>query len=127
MRQYYSFGDIDVDRFCEKGECRQIMIGARELDIARLKNPNWQKQFLIYSHGSGAGAVDVNSQEGQNPRLVSANLPVQTEYAALNVNNPAIYFGETTESHVYVGTGIVPEHDYPTDTEENVNWTTGAF
>ena len=41
LRPYYSFTDVDVDRYVIDGEQRQVMLGTRELDKSKLPAPSW--------------------------------------------------------------------------------------
>src|SRR3970282_780094 len=36
LRQYYTFTDVDIDRYRVNGMQRQVMLAAREMDLARL-------------------------------------------------------------------------------------------
>lgn len=117
IRPYYQFNDIDIDRYPSAQGQRQVMISARELQSDRLPEQarTWINLHLTYTHGYGFAANQVNqfSNEGQ-PIFISRDLPPKTtpEFPRLKVNNPGIYFGESTNNYVIVNTKS-GEFDYP--------------
>jgi uncharacterized membrane protein (UPF0182 family) len=115
IRTYYDFADIDIDRYQIDGRTRQVMLAARELNIERLpeSSRNWINEKLIYTHGYGVTMNPVNgfTPEG-GPDLLLANMPVQSRVPGLTLTRPEIYFGELTNSDVYVRTGQ-EEFDFP--------------
>ena len=114
IRTYYDFPDVDVDRYRTGGEMRQVMIAARELDVNKLpeQSRNWINERLVYTHGYGLTMNPVNefTSEGK-PRFILSNMPVETS-DTIHVTRPEIYFGESTDTFVYVNTKQ-PEFDYP--------------
>jgi uncharacterized membrane protein (UPF0182 family) len=115
IRTYYDFSDIDIDRYEIDGTMRQMMLAARELNIERLpeSSRNWINEKLIYTHGYGITMNPVNgfTPEG-GPELLLGNMPVESKVASLKLTRPQIYFGELTNTDVYVRTGQ-QEFDYP--------------
>ncbi len=114
LRQYYTFHDIDIDRYKVDGELRQVMITARELSVDRLlpQAQVWVNTQLKYTHGFGVVSVPSNETvNGNNPRFWAGNIPV-TALPALSVTHPEIYYGELTNEHVYVH-GTEREFDFP--------------
>ena len=107
IRTYYDFPDIDIDRYVVRGELRQMMLAARELNVERLpeSSRNWINERLIYTHGYGITMNPVNAftPEGM-PALVLGNMPVQSTEPELALTRPEIYFGELTNTDVYVRT-----------------------
>ncbi|MGB7202718.1 MAG: UPF0182 family protein [Pyrinomonadaceae bacterium] len=122
IRTYYDFPDVDVDRYRIGGEMRQVMIATRELDVNKLpeQSRNWINERLVYTHGYGVTMNPVNefTDEGK-PRFLISNMPL-TATPDVQVTRPEIYFGERTETNVYVRTKQ-PEFDYPQG--ENNNYT----
>ncbi len=132
LRQYYTFRDVDIDRYEIGGEQRQIMLSARELDVERLADQarTWTNERLVFTHGYGITAVPVDAvtPQGQPDYLVSG---INRE-PQLPVAEPRIYFGEATDTHVITGT-TTAEFDYPLDDRdesggETTRWqgTTGV-
>jgi uncharacterized membrane protein (UPF0182 family) len=115
IRTYYDFPDIDIDRYELDGSTRQMMIAARELNIEKLpaSSRNWRSEKLIYTHGYGVTMNPVNgfTPEGL-PTLVLSNMPVQSTIPGFNVTRPELYFGELTNTDVYVKTRQ-QEFNYP--------------
>jgi len=115
IRTYYDFPDIDIDRYEIEGNMREVMLAARELNVQKLpeSSRNWINEKLIYTHGYGITMNPVNgfSPEGL-PILFMSNMPVQSSIAGLNVTRPEIYFGELTDTDVYVKTRQ-QEFNYP--------------
>jgi len=115
IRAYYAFPDIDIDRYQINGSLRQVMLAVRELNVDKLpeNSRNWVSDKLIYTHGYGITMNPVNgfSTEGL-PTLYLSNMPVQSTVPGLKVTRPEIYFGEMTNTDVYVKTGQ-QEFNYP--------------
>jgi hypothetical protein len=115
IRTYYDFPDIDIDRYQIDGETRQMMLAARELNVERLpeSSRNWINERLVYTHGYGVTMNPVNgfTPEGM-PALVLKNMPVETTLPSIRVTRPEIYFGELTNTDVYVKTRQ-KEFNYP--------------
>jgi uncharacterized membrane protein (UPF0182 family) len=115
IRTYYDFPDIDIDRYNVNGTVREVMLAERELNVDKLpvSSRNWINEKLIYTHGYGVTMNPVNgfSQEGL-PLLLLSNMPVQSTVPNLKVTRPELYFGELTDTNVYVKTHQ-QEFDYP--------------
>jgi uncharacterized protein len=123
LRQYYTFNDVDIDRYEIAGEQRQIMLSARELDVDRLAEQarTWTNERLVFTHGYGITAVPVDAvtPQGQPDYLVSG---INRE-PQLPIGEPRIYFGEITDTYVVTGT-TTTEFDYPLDNREEGGETT---
>jgi uncharacterized membrane protein (UPF0182 family) len=115
IRTYYDFPDIDIDRYDIDGATREVMLAARELNVDKLpeSSRNWINDKLIYTHGYGITMNPVNgfTPEGL-PTLILSNMPVQSTVRGLSVTRPEIYFGEMTNTDVYVKTRQ-KEFNYP--------------
>ena len=115
IRTYYDFPDIDIDRYEINGNMREVMLAARELNIDKLpeSSRNWINEKLIYTHGYGITMNPVNgfTPEGL-PTLVLSNMPIQSTVPSIVVTRPEIYFGELTNTDVYVKTRQ-QEFNYP--------------
>ena len=115
IRTYYDFPDIDIDRYEIDGTTREVMLAARELNVDKLpeSSRNWINEKLIYTHGYGITMNPVNGFTSEGlPTLMLSNMPVQSTVRGLNVTRPEIYFGELTNTDVYVKTRQ-KEFDYP--------------
>ncbi|HYY42810.1 MAG TPA: UPF0182 family protein, partial [Pyrinomonadaceae bacterium] len=115
IRNYYSFAEVDVDRYTVGGQQRQVMIAARELDVNALpeSSRNWINQRLIYTHGYGVTMNTANgfTAEGR-PEFILSNMPVESAAPEIKLTRPQIYFGSKTDTDVYVNTRQ-KEFDYP--------------
>jgi uncharacterized protein len=115
IRTYYDFPDIDIDRYEIDGTIRQVMLATRELSVDKLpeSSRNWINEKLIYTHGYGITMNPVNgfTPEGL-PTLFLSNMPIQSTVRGLTVTRPEVYFGELTNTDVYVNTRQ-KEFNYP--------------
>jgi len=122
IRTYYDFPDIDIDRYEIDGTMRQVMLATRELSIEKLpeSSRNWINEKLIYTHGYGITMNLVNgfTPEGL-PTLILSNMPVQSTAPNIVVTRPEIYFGEMTNTNVYVRTRQ-REFNYPQGQTNNL-------
>jgi hypothetical protein len=122
IRTYYDFPDIDIDRYAIDGTTREVMLATRELNVDKLpeSSHNWINEKLIYTHGYGITMNPVNgfTPEGL-PTLILSNMPVQSTVRSLTVTRPEIYFGEMTNTDVYVKTQQ-KEFNYPQGQSNNL-------
>ncbi len=122
IRTYYDFPDIDIDRYEIDGTTREVMLATRELSVDKLpeSSRNWINEKLIYTHGYGITMNPVNgfTPEGL-PTLILSNMPVQSTVRGLTVARPEVYFGELTDTDVYVKTRQ-KEFNYPQGQTNNL-------
>src|SRR6201993_4004607 len=115
IRTYYDFPDIDIDRYEINGTTRQVMLATRELSVDKLpeSSRNWINEKLIYTHGYGITMNPVNGFTSEGlPTLILSNMPIQSTVPNMVVKRPEIYFGELTNTDVYVKTRQ-QEFNYP--------------
>ena len=117
IRPYYTFTDVDVDRYMINGEYTQTFLSAREIDdtSAQTSIPQtWLNNHIKYTHGYGItlSRVDKITASGQ-PDMLIKNIPPASDVSEINITRPEIYFGEMTHDYVLVKTNE-PEFDYPT-------------
>ena len=126
IRLYYQFYNVDVDRYFVDGEYRQVMLSARELtqQLPQGSN-NWVNRHLQFTHGYGAVANPV-AREGRSgsPEFLVQDLPPVAVDSTLNVDQPAIYYGEEIPTYRIVKT-TAQELDYPKG-DDNVYTTYGG-
>ena len=114
IRLYYSFQDVDVDRYEIDGNYRQLMLAARELDQSKLqdRSKTWVNEHLVYTHGYGVVASPVNEVTPEGlPELLVKDIPPKTS-TDLEIKQPEIYYGELGNEFVLVNTQA-QEFDYP--------------
>jgi len=113
IRLYYQFYNVDVDRYHTDEGYMQMMVSARELSEELPEQANtWVNRRLQYTHGYGLVMSPV-AQEGVqgDPRLVVKDIPPVAQMG-LEVNQPAIYYGEHNSDYKIVNTNV-RELDYP--------------
>lgn len=116
IRTYYTFEDVDIDRYYIDGQYRQVMVSARELMPEGLGRQalTWVNQRLQWTHGYGVVMSPVNAvaDEGR-PQLFLQDVPPT---GIIPLQRPEIYYGERTRSYVVVKTSE-DEFDYPRGNE----------
>ncbi len=112
IRTYYDFVSVDDDRYVIDGKYRQVHIAARELNVQSLPTRTFINERLTFTHGMGVTMAPVNqvTSEGLPVLFIKDLPPVST--ISVNLKRPQIYYGELTNSYVFVGTAQ-PEFDYP--------------
>jgi uncharacterized protein len=123
IRLYYSFNDVDVDRYKTNGEYRQVTLAARELNQAALPEQarTWVNLHLKFTHGYGAVVSPANAADGQGlPLFLVKDIPPKSSGDIL-ITRPEVYFGELTKSYIIVDTRET-EFDYPLG-DENASST----
>lgn len=112
IKQYYTFNDVDVDRYTIDGDYTQVFLSAREIDESKI-NSQWITKHLKYTHGYGLTLSRVNSitASGQ-PDILIENVPPESSIEEIQITRPEIYFGELTDSYIIVNTDE-KEFDYP--------------
>ena len=112
IRTYYTFDNVDTDRYQTEEGYRQYMISARELDTTQLapEARTWVNERLVYTHGFGVvmNPVSTKTDDGR-PVFVLRDIPPVGEF---NVSNPRIYYGEITNDYKIADSGKA-EFDYP--------------
>ena len=124
LRQYYRFVDVDVDRYQVGEDYRQVMLSARELDKSLLSSQaqTWVNMHLQYTHGYGIAVSPVTEVTSSgNPIYFVQDVPV-TAVEGMEIEEPSIYYGETTGDYVIVKTRTREFH-YGTTDGENVYTT----
>lgn len=128
IRTYYDFPDIDIDRYQVNGSLQEVMLAARELNVEKLpvSSRNWINERLIYTHGYGVTMNTVNgfTPEGL-PNFLLSNMPVQSSSPSVKVTRPEVYFGQLTDTDVYVKTRQ-QEFDYPQGQTNNLTTYKGT-
>ena len=130
FKQYYQFSPhLNVDRYEIDGTVQDTVIAVRELDQEGLGDSQTPySNAFVYTHGYGVVAAYGNQRtsDGQ-PVFLQSGIP---STGALNVEEPRIYFGESSPSYSIVGApeGATPiELDYPSGEEENASNATTTF
>jgi uncharacterized membrane protein (UPF0182 family) len=98
IRQYYDFLDVDVDRYQIDGEERVQMVSGREVtqDGIPSNGGTWQNRHLVYTHGYGAVAAQVNAATTEGaPVFTTSNIPPAGIGPTVDPQElNALYYGE---------------------------------
>jgi uncharacterized membrane protein (UPF0182 family) len=127
IRTYYDFPDIDIDRY-SGGSVRQMMLATRELNVDKLpeSSRNW-----INEKADLHPRLRRHDESGQwlharRPADAGAEQHADPEHiAGPQVTRPEIYFGELTNTDVYVKTRQ-KEFNYPQGDSNNLNSYEGS-
>lgn len=125
IRLYYTFNDVDVDRYMVNGEYTQTFLSAREIDETKTRQ-EWLNKHLKYTHGYGItlSRVDQVTASGQ-PDMLIDSIPPISQIEEIEITRPEIYFGELTNTYILTNTNEL-EFDYPSSggqEEDNVYTT----
>lgn len=100
LRTYYSFKDVDDDRYMVDGKYRQVMISARELNLSGLNLRTFIGDRIIYTHGFGATAVTTAEKTPEGlPKFTLKDIPPLGIPAT---TRPQLYFGEGEGGYMLV-------------------------
>lgn len=94
---FYTFPNIDVDRYTIDGQQVQVLIGVRELDLDGLvaNRRTWTNTHLVYTHGYGVVVSPVSEVSGDGwPPFLASGIPMEGP-PELMLERPEIYFGES--------------------------------
>jgi len=106
LKSFYTVNDLDVDRYSIDGRVQQVLVAARELNLAGVPNRTWVSRHLIYTHGCGviAAPASLATEDGR------------PSYIDLKVTKPQIYFGDRLGEYAVVKTSQ-KEQACPSGTE----------
>ncbi len=94
FKPYYTFRDVDIDRYNIGGQQTILMLSPRDLRLGGLdpSAQNWANERLRFTHGYGLtiSQVDKVSSDGQ-PAFLASNMPV-TSTPDIPITEPRIYF-----------------------------------
>ncbi len=103
-REYYTFRDVDVDRYDVGGTREPVVISSRELNTEGISNPSWEKLHLVFTHGYAAALAPANKVNDRGePEFLVQGIPAEvTDLPPLT--RPEIYHGEEMGGYAIVGT-----------------------
>jgi hypothetical protein len=126
IRQYYEFRDVDVDRYDVSGSPRVLMVSGREISQSGIPagGQTWQNTHLVYTHGFGAVAAQVNTATTEGaPLLTLRDIP---PVGTPTISQPQIYFGELRTVPFVVTNTKTKELDYEGASQEQDTTYTGT-
>jgi uncharacterized membrane protein (UPF0182 family) len=102
VRGYYSFpAALDVDRYILSGVETDVVVAARELNLAGLPDQNWNNIHTVYTHGYGlVMAYGNRRQNSGEPEWIVRDIPPTGK---LVEHESRIYFGEESTNFAVVG------------------------
>ncbi len=120
IQPYYEFEDVDVDRYPIGEQSRVVMLSAREVSQNGIPGAaGWQQAHLIYTHGYGAVASQVNTVDASGaPDFLLQDIPpigraIQLEATPPDDRGSQIYYGELADVPYVVARTQTPELNYP--------------
>jgi len=104
-REYYTFRDVDVDRYQVEDEQTPVVISSRELYLAGVSNPSWEKLHLVFTHGYAAAMAPANSaDEIGEPEFLVKDIPPVVSDGLAPLLTPELYHGEGMGGYAIVDT-----------------------
>jgi uncharacterized protein len=127
IRSYYTFPDLDTDRYDLGGALTPTLVAIREISEGDVPT-GFVNQKLFYTHGYGA-ALSAANQSGVNPNdgtpnFAVADIPPQSDPGAPDLNTqPRVYYGEQGGNYVIVDTAEQELDFQNATTGNNVNFS----
>lgn len=132
LKPYYTFNDVDIDRYRLGGHQQMVMIAPRDIYPSGLTATaqNWINTRLQYTHGFGCTVSPVNTvSAGGQPELIVRDIP-PVGPPEMQIGQPRIYFsdfrdaaGQPENSYVLVDSKV-SEFDYPAEgNDQYYRWT----
>ena len=115
--RYFTFNDMDVDRYEINGVDTEVMLSVRELKPEQQKT--WVNRILRFTHGFGAVLAPTNEVSSGGPRYILGS-PASAASSDL-LEQPRVYVGEQFSGYVVGDTG--QELDYGTSSTDAANYT----
>jgi uncharacterized protein len=84
-----AINDLDVDRYELDGELEQVLVAARELDLAGVANQSWQGRTLVNTRGCGLVIAPVS-------RVRNSDRP---DYREVALDRPELYFSPSLSGY----------------------------
>lgn len=94
IRPYYSFPDVDVDRYTVGGLYQQVFLAAREISIRELPATaqSWINSRLQYTHGYGVVMTPAIQRGDKDIKWFLRDIPLHSELD-YEISQPGIYYG----------------------------------
>ena len=93
--------DVDPDRYEIDGTVRQVIVGARELDLTNVGNKSWQGIHLINTHGCGL----VVSPAGQ----ITADRKPAYDDSIVALDRPELYFDSSSSGYAILKSSVTEQ------------------
>ncbi|MFT4294808.1 MAG: UPF0182 family protein [Micropruina sp.] len=102
LRNYYTFPEaLDIDRYTIDGKETDVVVAAREMNLAGLPDQNWNNIHTVYTHGYGLVIAYGNRRQSDGqPEWIVRDIPPTGK---LSDYESRIYFGEQSTQYAIVG------------------------
>lgn len=102
VRGYYSFPKIlDVNRYQVDGKDTDVVVAARELDLAGIPDRNWNNLHTVFTHGHGLVSSYGNRRQTLGePVWITRDIP---PVGKIEQTQSRVYHGEQSAQFVIVG------------------------
>ncbi len=127
IRLYYDFRDVDIDRYDIGPDYTEVMLSAREMNVAQLPDnaQTWVNRHLKFTHGAGVAMSPVNAKDSEGlPIFYIKDIPANSN-VGLKIDQPGIYFGEEPDNYCIVDSAT-PEFDYPSGSDNVFSFYKGS-
>lgn len=94
-----TINDLDPDRYVIDGQLRQVIVGARELDLGQVGNKSWQGTHLINTHGCGLVMSSASQVEADGNPAYRDDI--------VELDRPELYFSPGLGGYSIVNTSVV--------------------
>ncbi len=118
VEAYYKFkSTLDIDHYSLQDRDQDVAIAVRELNLSGISRSTWTNRHLVYTHGYGVVATPTNRVDPKTgtPDFINRGIPPEN---AIPIDEPRIYFGQSSPSYSIVGeppgSSKDIEFDYPT-------------
>jgi uncharacterized membrane protein (UPF0182 family) len=130
IQTYYTFNDIDVDRYVIDGELTQVMTSARSLDEDRIPGEGWTNERLIYTHGLGVVLSPARNVTTDGlPDFLVKDLPPAnlTNDPSLDVDQPRVYYSDDAVRDFLIVGSNEGEVDLPRGGADTADAATNSY
>ncbi|WP_310961447.1 UPF0182 family protein [Nocardioides terrisoli] len=103
LQSYYQFkSTLDIDHYDLDGRSQDVALAVRELQVGGIPHSSWVNSHLVYTHGYGIVAAPTGrmNPKTEGPDFLNAGMPPAQQ---IPVNQPAIYFGQSSPNYSIVG------------------------
>ena len=109
LHSYYRVAGLSIDRYQLTNGGSQsltpVVIGTREVDSGAVPRHSWVAEHLIYTHGYGVVMSPANTVTSSGrPTYDISGIPDNSTNGAPVLAQPAVYFGDSSNSYVVVDT-----------------------
>ena len=120
VKGYYTFNQLDTDRYPINGTATPVAIAARELKDSGIPQQSWEGRHLAYTHGSGIAFAPANKI---GPDGAPAFVDQASPKSPPQLIQTGVYFGEALSGYAIVGTKRDEVSLAPSGQEDTTRYT----